>query len=345
MRLHMQRFLAALLLVPSMTLTPLAGAQTPKYKEVIAAQAIDGFLYGPIYIARHLGYFEAEGIDFKTVVSGGGTKAFSTMLSDSAAIYVGAPTEIVNAAVRGQPTKAWALLQDRVSVSIVLRADVAAKAGLTATSSLSDRIKSLKGLKLGTSSPGSSSEALYRYALGREGINADREVELVPVGGASSAVTAFTTGKVDSLAFSSPVGEEAIARGPGIRLINFASDEVKDYAGFPYIALVSKDAWLEKNAATAEGIVRAIAKAERYLRENPAASRAILRKVFDQLDEKVFQAAFEANLPAYPADPTIHLEKFLLPLNEYKLINGKDARLTPADIATDAVVAKALARK
>ncbi|MCC7272899.1 MAG: ABC transporter substrate-binding protein [Alphaproteobacteria bacterium] len=327
------------------TLAAIAPARAAEPGKVVITQSNDGFLYGPLHIARARGYLREEGVDAEVIVMGGGAKAMSAVLSGSAHIYVGAPFELINAAERGQRVKAFAEIVDRVMISLVLRSDVAARIGIAADSPVPARIAAMKGLKLGISSPKSSGEALYRNLLRQGRLDADRDADIVPVGSGSAALAAFIAAKVDVYTFSSPFKEQAVERGPGVVLFDMSAGEVAGYASYPYISLIARDDWLDGEPAKVGGVVRAIAKAMAFLHADRAGARAVLREVFSKLDEPIFETAFAANMRSYARCPDIDPGAFETALAEYRLVAGKEATVGVDRLATNRYAAAALAAR
>ncbi|MGE0717346.1 MAG: ABC transporter substrate-binding protein [Alphaproteobacteria bacterium] len=320
----------------------LHGPAATAAEEVTFAQSIDGFLYGPLYIARAGGYLEREGVKPNIVISGGGSKAMTAMISGSADIYVGAPFELINAANQGRKVVAFATLMERRPSQIIIRKEVADRIGITSSSPLEDRMRALKGMKLGVSSAKSSGDGLMRYFLKKVGYNPDRDAEIVPVGGAAAAVAAFATGKVDIMSFTSPVIEQALVRGPGIILIDLVSGEIPEYKGYPFICLIAREEWLDANPKAVGGVIRALAGAEKFMRENKDAARGMLRQYFPKLEEDLFLASYETNWPGYAASPTVVPANFGVAFKEYDGAADQPAKVTPEQIATNRYVAAAL---
>src|SRR5262249_15122482 len=160
---------------------------------------------------------------------------------------------------------AYAMLMDRPTMTLVVRKDVADKAGVTEKSPLLDRIRSLVGQPIGIAAPKSSSEGFVDFAFQHAKLDLQKDAVLVPVRDGPSALAAFVAGKVSAIVYSSPSPEMAVARGPGINLVDYASGELPGYSGYPYITLISRVDWLESNPKLVHGMIRAIARAEAFL--------------------------------------------------------------------------------
>ena len=84
--------------------------------------------------------------------------------------------------------------------------------------------------------------------------------------------SAFEGGTADYCTMFDPVAYEYEAAGKGyvVASVGEASGEV------PYTCFMAKQSWLNKNKATAEGFLRAITKAVKYVQETPSTTVAMV---------------------------------------------------------------------
>ena len=119
--------------------------------------------------------------------------------------------------------------------------------------------------------------------------------------------------------------------------------DVAIYKNYPWTVLSAQQSWLQSNADTVKGLIRAFAKAQRYVRENPEGSRTILRAVFPRIDEKAFLAACNRNFPSVAQDPSVKLDGIASSFAEFNILNkGEALKVTPDQIATNKYVEDAL---
>ncbi|MBR2441519.1 MAG: ABC transporter substrate-binding protein, partial [Clostridia bacterium] len=83
-------------------------------------------------------------------------------------------------------------------------------------------------------------------------------------------VSAFEAGTADYCTMFDPTAYEYEAAGKGyvVASVGEASGEV------PYTCFIAKNSWLNKNEDTAEGFLRAVTKAVKFINENPSSSVA-----------------------------------------------------------------------
>jgi NitT/TauT family transport system substrate-binding protein len=318
-----------------------ASAAPASTEPVSIAIAVDGFQFTPLYIARANGYFQAEGVAVELVPSGGGAKAMTALLGASVQVSAAVASEVLNADNRGQNVLIFAALLDRPVMSVVLQGDVAKRLGITSNSPIDARLAALKGLRIGISSPKSASDSITRVIVQQARLSVDRDVDIVPTGGAADQIAAFLARKVDAITATSPSPEESIIRGGGVEMFDVAAD-VPLYRGYPWTIVSAKRDWLDANPASVRGLIRAFARAQRFVRENAEGARAVLRGVFPQIDDAVLAAACKRNFPAVAANPDVRLPAIATAFTEYKALNADPLTVTPGQISTNAYVEAAL---
>src|SRR6267142_2028237 len=151
-----------------------------KPKLTIAVGGKNLLYYLPLSIAESLGYFKAEGLDVSIADFAGGSRALQAVVGGSADVVSGAFEHTLNMQAKGQPMRAF-VLQGRTP-QIVL--GVGTKA-MPDYKSIAD----LKGKKIGVTAPGSSTNILANFVLGRGGLKPS-DVSIIGVGASQGAVAA-----------------------------------------------------------------------------------------------------------------------------------------------------------
>src|SRR5207302_2889017 len=164
-----------------------AAAKPEQSKVVVAVGGKSLFYYLPLTLAERLGYFKDEGLDVQIADFPGGAKALQAMVGGSADVVSGAFEHVVDMHAKGIEVQEF-VLQDRYS-GIVL--------GLTKAKAASYKSpKDLRGLKIGVTAPGSSTNIFVNALLARDGLAPDT-VSIIGVGASSGAVAAVQKGQVE----------------------------------------------------------------------------------------------------------------------------------------------------
>ena len=167
----------ALIALPGVVLAQ--AVEKPKLTLAVGGKNL--LYYLPLTIAESLGYFKAEGLDVTIADFAGGSRALQAMVGGSADVVSGAFEHTISMQVKGQRLRAFAL-QGRAP-QIVLGVNPKTLPNFK-------NVAELKGKKLGVTAPGSSTNVLANFVLGKAGLKPG-DVSIIGVGAGSGAVAAM----------------------------------------------------------------------------------------------------------------------------------------------------------
>lgn len=263
-------------------------------------QSTSGFLYLPSYVAEGAGFYEDNGLDMEIVDLGGGSESIAAIVGGSADIALSAYSSLVNAREEGAPIITVGALMSQYASNLVMSGSAAEAAGITADSSVEEKIAALKGLTIGITSPGSGTDQLIRFMLTSEGLDPDNDATILPIGGGSEMLAAFKQGQIDAFALSSPTSNLAVAEDDGILLFNLSEGEYPPLDGFLYIVSMVNESFATDRPEVITCFETAIQQALDLIQDDPdAAMEAALPVAFEDLDPDIYAEAFEGNRAAY----------------------------------------------
>jgi len=323
-------FSAALLMLPT--------AAKADSVPVTVAQSSNSMNFIPVYIANQRGYFGDEGLKPEISLAGGGTKAMTATLSGSVDIGISVLTDVIKAHRRGQKNvKVVGVLLRGYPSGITLSTKAAAEAGVTADSTLADRVRALKGKKVGITAPGAFSDTLVRTLASTHGLDPDRDMDIVPIGGFDNMLAAFRTGQVDACACVPPADVMLVNEKVGIPLVDPMKD--LDASEIPTAVVYAMADTIEKKRDVVVGFVRALARAEALLAENPDDAAAATQVELAQLDSGTFQSVWPIFSKLVPASPEITAHGLELEL-AFQKVTEPNAQDVPFDQIADLSVIK-----
>lgn len=293
------------LLISTAILVATTVAGVADTRKLVIAQASEGMIYTPIYVARGMGYFAEEGIDAEVIVLHGGSPATAALVSGDADVQIGDPTTAITAHEKGASLKIIGGALQQFGTNLVIRASLADELGITADSPVEDKIRALKGLNIGITAPGGTPDKQVRYMLNSVGLDPDRDATLVPLGSAGPLLAAFSQGRIDAFLLSPPTTNIAILKNGARMLVDMSVGEFEPFRGFPQLTLVARRDWLEENPDLAVAYVKAVGRAEQLIAEDPAAAGEAMRQFFPDLEKEVYDAAFMSNVKSFAKTPRI----------------------------------------
>lgn len=297
---------SAAILVP-----PLAtgNARANDLMPVTLVQSSLSFNFVPLLVAQTAGYFRQEGVDLNVVLAGGGPKAMTGLIGGGGQFSASVLFDGIMAHRRGlDDVRAIATLSLFQGPLVVLTG-VAQKRGLSLDEPLKQRLQAMKGLKLGITTPGATSDLFMRYLFRSNGMNPDRDLEIVPLGGVSSQIAALQAGRVDGASCLPPVDVITGRQGLTVDVIDRMKD-IPQLASATYGTLYGLASYNKSHPDVINAVARAVTRATLLIGHDPDAARRATRPFLKELDAATFDAAWAAYLPVFPTNPDITQASF-----------------------------------
>ena len=250
-------------------------------KTVQVNEVTHSIFYTPLYLAEALGYFETEGIKIELTNGGGADNVMSAVLSGDCDIGFCGPEAALYVLIGGSsdvPTVIGQLTK-RDGSFLVSR-----------TPQPDFKWEDLKGKEILAGRKGGVPAMTFEYILNNNGLKDGVDITLNYDVAFNLMTSAFEAGTADYCTMFDPVAYEYEAAGKGyvVASVGEASGEV------PYTCFLAKNSWLTKNEQTAEGFLRAVTKAVKYIQDETAVSVApYLIKYFEGVSENTIAASIE----------------------------------------------------
>ena len=236
----------------------------------IAVGGKAAFYYLPLTIAEQLGYFKAEGLEVQISDFAGGSQSLRAVVGGSGDVVSGAYEHTINMQAKNQNLQCFALMGRAPQLSVGI---AAAKAGAYKSA------KDLKGLKVGVSAPGSSTNMLVNQMLAKVGLK-PTDVSIVGVGTGAGAIAALKSGQIDAISNTDPVMTKLEQDG-AVKIIadtrTLKGTEQVFGGPMPAACLYAPIAFVRKNPNTAQALTNAIVRADKWLQH--ATPQDILKTV------------------------------------------------------------------
>lgn len=320
-----------------------SGAEAQTRHAVTQVVATVSFAFLPMYVAEHMGYFAAEGVDLKTLTVSSAQAGLAAVANDSAAYYLSTPVAGARSAAQGARVTNCGALMAQNPTNVVVSAEVAQKIGLTGNPNaipVAKRIEALKGLKLAAHTPGSSPDQTLRFLVRQAGMDPERDLQVLPIAGAP-ILAALEQKRIDGFAFSSPLADTATVKQGAKILFSFADGSYPPLADQLSISMVCSRDWVEKQPEAAAAVLRAMWRAMKLMKSDPAAAKAAAKKAFDTLEDPIFNAAFETNRLAFPDNPRISRAQMERAIDFHEKTGGERFSYKIEDTFTNVAVDRA----
>lgn len=320
------------------TLMGAAAAQAPEKPSLVLGVGGKSLLYYlPLTLAERLGYFKDEGLNVTITDFGGGAKALQSLIGGSADVVTGAYEHTIFMQAKGQEITAVLELGRFPGIVLAVRKDRAA-----AVTSFKD----LKGMKIGVTAPGSSTNFFVDALIARDGLKPE-DVAIIGVGAGLSAVAAAKKGDIDAICNLDPVITKLEQDGDITVLADLRTEEgnMKLFGGdTPAAVVYLKRDFIAKNPATTQHLVNAFYRALTWLAAaSPEDVAKIVPEDYYLGDRALYVAAVKASAPMYSRTGVIPRDGMVRARDMLQRFDAelRDAKLDLDKTFDDRFVAKA----
>ncbi|MBI3435276.1 MAG: ABC transporter substrate-binding protein [Proteobacteria bacterium] len=226
-------------------------AQAVEKKDVSLGVGGKGLLYYlPLTLAEQLGHFKEQGLNVTISDFAGGSKSLQALIGGSIDVVAGAYEHTIRMQAKGQDIKAIVELGRFPGMVLAVKKEHQAKV---------KTFGDLKGMKVGVTAPGSSTNFLLNALLAKDGLK-PTDVSIIGVGAGPSAVAAIKKGDIDALVNPDTVISKLPPAGDVYILADARTEEgnMKLFGGNnPAAVLYAKTDFIEKNPVTVQKLVNA----------------------------------------------------------------------------------------
>ena len=220
-----------------------------------------------VYVAKHLKLFEKHSVDVE-LVYGTGIQPANIFVSGSAESGAFAVEHGVTVSSKGQDLKLLVLQQQLPPLSLIVHNDVPTP---NADKPYPQNLIDLKGLKIGISGRGASTDTATRFMLKQAGLDPDKDVTIMPVGDPGTMLASLKNKVIDAAMAVEPTQTAAV------QSLKFAKTMVDIEGGggpnvfhpYAYNGIFVHSAFLKDHPDTARAIVAAIVEACAVVNDPP----------------------------------------------------------------------------
>ncbi len=232
----------------------------------------------PYFVAQDLGWYRDWGLEVTEQVVSGDPNSLRVVASGDADVtFIGPPT-IMEALINGARMKIFCSWQPITDYHLV------AGAGKAQT------LRDLADKRIAVTGPGSMTMHIPQMLMRRAGIDTSN-VKFLPVGGMAARLQAVAADKVDATLVDTFFAAKAESAGTA----RIVSSITREFPGLGYVFAIAREATLADPAGRAAltRFAKGTVAGARYIRSDPAAAAAILKKRLPDEDLALIRATLE----------------------------------------------------
>jgi NitT/TauT family transport system substrate-binding protein len=224
-------------------------------EEIRIASTGPGLSTLPLEIAARKGFFRDEGFEALTITMR--TNIAMNALLTRGVDYATPSTSSIKAATAGLPVKLIAVLLGRPDYFLTVKRDVSS-------------VKDLKGKRIAIGSFGAAADLALRAVAKQDGLDPDRDLVRLQMGGAAARYAALISGSVDATILTLPYNLQA--EKAGFKDLLWLGEKLE----LPLSGLAVRDETIQKNPKQVIAVVRAVFRAMAFAGNNPEETRKML---------------------------------------------------------------------
>lgn len=280
-------------------------AEAKSYLAYTSISPTSGSVY---WVAKDAGVFKKHGLDFDLILIDGTTRGTQSLISGDVSFLSGAGTAVISGKLAGGDIAIVNSLTNTLPYFVFGKPEIKSP-------------EDLKGRYAAMHIPGTAADFALRLALKRLGLSL-KDIYGVTVGGAPARVAAVASGQLDFTVGTE--GEKIRGEQLGLKVV---IDMAKLSIPFQFTCTVTTRRIIRENPDSVHRLVRAMAEAVHYYKNNKEAVVKIMQKYARGPSHLFFEQAYEANVKTLVEDTYPTLEGLR---NTLEIQAGLDPRVAKA---------------
>jgi len=241
------------------------------------------------YLAQDRGLYKKNGLDVDLLFIPSTTTSVSSLVAGDVQVANASGGGVASAVVAGADLVLVACYVNSLPYELVVHESVKSA-------------EDLKGKNIGISRLGSASDVAARALIRGLGLEPDKQVLIMQVGGPAERAASFRTGRI--VGFPSPPGMVHLAKGMPLRILISTIDFQKRFE-FPYICATTTKSHLSRQRETLKKVLMAHIEAIHFFKTRKEESKKILSKYSRQTNEAYLEDAYTASAKLYDVVPLV----------------------------------------
>jgi len=240
------------------------------------------------YIAKDLGFYKKSGLEAELLFIPSTTTSVMSLVSGDVQVANASGGGVASAVVAGSDLLLVACYQNSLPYELVVNESVRSP-------------EDLKGKSIGISRIGSASDVAARVLLKGMGLEPDKQVLIIQVGGPAERAAAFRTGRI--VGFPAPPGVIHLTNMTFKILASTA--DFKTRFEFPYICATTTKSYLARRRETVKKVVMAHIEAMHFFKSRKDEAKKIISKYSRLTNAAYLEDSYTAAAKLYDRVPLV----------------------------------------
>jgi NitT/TauT family transport system substrate-binding protein len=241
------------------------------------------------YLAQERGFYKKHGLDVDLLFIPSTTTSVSSLLAGDVQVANASGGGVASAVVAGADLVLVACYLNSLPYELVVHEAVKSA-------------EELKGKSIGISRIGSASDVAARALLRGLGLEPDKQVHIMQVGGPTERAASFRTGRIAG--FPSPPGIIHLTKGMPFRILISTADFQKRF-DFPFICATTTRSYLSRQRETVKKVLMAHIEATHFFKTRKEETKKIISKYSRITNEAYLEDSYAASAKLYDKVPLV----------------------------------------
>ena len=276
--------------------------------------------HAALYVAQEMGLFRKYGLDVNLSYTAGAAQVIQTMMAGENQIATAGGSGVVDADFAGADLVAVAGMVNMPAFYIVVQPEIKS-------------IQELRGKPVGITRFGSSTDFTMRYILKKAGLEPDKDVPLLQLGGQPELAAGIEARRIFAAPMTPPALQKTLKAGARIQIPPKTIG-----LSFPHVGIVVRKTYLAARRQVVKNFIAGYSEGVAMLQKDKEGSKKAIAKFLHTDDPEVLEASWQFGVDVIERIPNLDPEMFKLVLEERAQTRPEAKKYKPEQFFDDSVV-------
>src|SRR4249920_1419103 len=276
--------------------------------------------HAALYVAQEMGLFRKYGLDVNLSYTAGAAQVIQTMMAGENQIATAGGSGVVDADFAGADLVAVAGMVNIPAFYIVVQPEIKS-------------IQDLRGKPVGITRFGSSTDFTMRYILKKAGLEPDKDVPLLQMGGQPELAAGIEARRIFAAPMTPPALQKTLKAGARIQIPPKTIG-----LSFPHVGIIVRKTYLAAHRQIVKNFIAGYSEGVAMLQKDKEGSKKAIAKFLHTDDPEVLEASWQFGVDVIERIPNLDPEMFKLVLEERAQTRPEAKKFKPEQFFDDSVV-------
>ena len=272
-----------------------------------------------LYVAQEMGLFRKHGLDVNLSYTAGAAQVIQTMMAGENQIATAGGSGVVDADFGGADLVAVAGMVNIPAFYIVVQPEIKS-------------IQDLRGRPVGITRFGSSTDFTMRYILKKAGLEPDKDVPLLQLGGQPELAAGIETRRIFAAPMTPPALLKTLKAGARIQIPPKTIG-----LSFPHVGIVVRKQFLAARRQTVKNFI-GYSEGVATLHRDKEASESAIARFLRSDDPETIESTWQFGVDVVERIPNLDAQMFKLVIDERAATRPEEAKAKPEQFYDDSLV-------